>query len=181
MHHVLELAVGRVGEVLRAVTHEHHRRVLGADFGDGRGQRGDHGFVVLFGVDQRDADGQRVELTGEGGHFVHEVGILVTGHDVRRLHDDLPHAVGDEALHGLVDVVDRGSVAGGELVDDGLGSERLAHRPLRIGCGNVRRDGIDGKGAGLVVAGAEAHHQYGAARRRLGGGKAHRGESKNCA
>ena len=130
--------------------------VLGRGVADGLNDRA----VVFIAREQRVAQHDGLELVGVVGlEGVEDVGVLVAGHEVGRLHDDLLHALFHELVHGLLEVVDDDAVALGELVDDNLRGEGAAHVVVGVGLADGVLDGADGDVARVVVARAEAHHK----------------------
>ena len=80
-------------------------------------------------------------------------------HQVGGLDDQILHAVGHSAVHGLLHVVDLLAVAGLDMVDDDLSGESAADKPVRIGCLQSILNALDVGGAASVEGGAEADDQ----------------------
>ena len=119
----------------------------------------DDGGVAADLAQQGFGNGNAVEfvfvLLNSLAHLV----VLGTVHQVRRLDDQIPDAVGNGAVQSLLHVVDLLAVAGLDVVDDDLRGEGAADAPIRVGGLQGVLDALDVGGAAAVEGGAEADDQ----------------------
>ena len=80
-------------------------------------------------------------------------------HQVGGLDHEVLHTVGHSAVHGLLHVVDLLAVTGLHMVDDDLGGEGTADRPIRVSFLQSILDALDVGHAAVVEGGAEGDHQ----------------------
>lgn len=131
----------------------------GDGFGDGFLVGVDDGGVCADLTQQGLGHGDGLELVAVAVDHLHHLVVLGTVHQVGGLDDQILHAVGHSAVHGLLHVVDLLTVAGLDMVDDDLSGEGAADRPVRISCLQSILDALDVGGAAGVEGGAEADDQ----------------------
>ena len=176
LHLGLHLAVRHLGNVCGAVTHEHERGtgVLGGikalEAGIGNSRSGDGlGNSFLVGIDdgsvgadfakQRlgNGDGFKLVLILLDG-FAHLV-ILCAMHQVRRLDNEILHAIGNCTVERLIHVVDLLAIAGLHVVDDDLRGEGAADGPVGIRGLQGVFDALDVGNTAVIVGRAEGDNE----------------------
>ena len=159
-----------------AVAHEHERsarvlrgvKALEAGIGDG-GSGDGLGNSFLVGIDdgsvgadfakQRlgNGDGFKLVLILLDG-FAHLV-ILCAMHQVRRLDNEVLHAIGNCTVERLGHVVDLLAVTGLDVVDDDLRGEGTADRPVGVGFLKGVFDALDVGNTAVIVGRAEGDNE----------------------
>ena len=118
-----------------------------------------HNLEVLVGGQQGRADGHGLKGVGVLGGLVDHIVVLQAVHQMGGLDHQTLDPVFHGPVQGLTHVVDDLAVPALETVNDELGCESPAHRPVRKGQFHGLLNGADGQPAVVVIAGAEADDQ----------------------
>ena len=155
---VLQLLIGIVGSVFRAMAHIDNGGVLAIFFGVLR-QNGNQGIIVPVQSQQCPANLDGTELLRKFRHFFQHVVVFTAGNHMSRLNHHIPDAVMHQPLQGLAHIVNFQSVTLFQNVQDHLTGKSPAHLIIRVCRLQSRLHGANGQLPGFGVTGAKGNHQ----------------------
>ena len=157
-HHMIQTGVGREGVVAGAVPHKHHslrRRQRRHLLAQGLHQL----HIIAMTAQQRRAQRQTLKARAHTLHFANDLLVLVAVDNVQGLDSHILVSLLGQLLQSLQRSIDMNTIALLQFANNHPRGEGAEQRAVRAAGGQIALAGGDVLFAGVVIAGAKAHHQ----------------------